>query len=95
MTNIKPSPDNQIMSPSVSQSRILVLRQIIDQARGHVAAIANYALTMMYWHIGERINRVILGNERAEYGMQIVAQVAQRFQAEFGKKGLDEKTLVV
>ncbi|MBO4665203.1 MAG: hypothetical protein J5663_12455 [Bacteroidaceae bacterium] len=41
------------------------LRQIIDEARIHVASTANYELTMMYWHIGERINRDVLGNERA------------------------------
>ena len=52
------------------------LRQIIDEARIHVASTANYELTMMYWHIGERINRDVLGNERATYGKQIVPQVA-------------------
>ena len=31
---------------------------------------------MMYWHIGERINREVLDNQRAEYGKQIVSQVA-------------------
>lgn len=74
MTNINPSQDNQIVSAASSQSLIQDLRQIIDQARGQVAATANYALTMMYWHIGERINRDILENERAGYGKQIVSQ---------------------
>ena len=43
-----------------------------------MAATANYELTMMYWHIGERINREVLGNQRAEYGKQIVAQVVRQ-----------------
>ena len=85
--------NNQIVSPSVSQSLIQDLRQIIEQARGHVAATANYELTMMYWHIGERINREVLDNQRAEYGKQIVAQVARQLQEEFGKKGFDEKSI--
>lgn len=68
----------QIVSPSVSQSLIEDLRQIIEQARGHVAATANYAQTMMYWHIGERINREVLGNQRAEYGKQIVSAVSTK-----------------
>ena len=80
----------QIVSPSVSQSLIQDLRQIINQARGHVAATANYAQTMIYWHIGERINREVLGNQRAEYGKQIVATVARQLQEEFGRKGFDE-----
>ena len=54
------------------------LRQIIDSARSRVAATANYELTAMYWHIGNRINSEVLGNERAEYGKQIVAQVARQ-----------------
>ena len=77
----------------VQQSLIKDLRQIIEQARGHVAATANYELTMMYWHIGERINREVLGNQRAEYGKQIVAQVATQLQIEFGKKGFDVKSI--
>ena len=54
-----------------TQSLMQDLQQIIEQARGRVAASANYTLTMMYWHIGERINREVLGNQRAEYGKQI------------------------
>ena len=77
----------------ISQSLIQDLRQIIEQARGHLAATANYELTMMYWHIGERVNREVLGNQRAEYGKQIVAQVARQLQAEYGKKGFDVKSI--
>ena len=76
-----------------TQSLIQDLRQIIEQARGQVAATANYALTTMYWHIGERINREVLGNKRAEYGKQIVATVARQLQEEFGRKGFDEKSI--
>ena len=83
-----------IINGSLEQlSLIKDLRQIIEQARGHVAATANYELTMMYWHIGERINREVLGNQRAEYGKQIVAQAATQLQAEFGKKGFEERTI--
>jgi len=58
-----------------------------------VAATANYELTAMYWHIGNRINNEVLGNERAEYGKQIVAQVARQLQEEYGAKGFDEKSI--
>ena len=93
MTNIKPSQDNLIVTQAASQSLIQDLRQIIDQSRCHVAATANYALTTMYWHIGERINRDVLGNERAQYGKQIVASVSRQLQAEYGKKGFEERTI--
>ena len=69
------------------------LRQIIDSARSHVAATANYEVTMMNWNIGNRINRDVLNNERAEYGQQIVSQVATQLQEEYGTKGFDEKSI--
>lgn len=47
----------------------------------------------MYWHIGERINRDVLGNQRAEYGKQIVSTVSTQLQEEFGTKGFDEKSI--
>jgi hypothetical protein len=72
--------NNQIVATVSTQSLIQDLRQIIEQARGHVAATANYELTMMYWHIGERINREVLDNQRAEYGKQIVATVSRQFK---------------
>lgn len=50
-------------------------------------------MTLMYWHIGERINREILGGERAAYGKQIVAQLAQTLQSEYGKGSFSEKHL--
>ena len=70
--------NNIILSQTATESLIQDLRQIIEQSRGHVAATANYAQTMMYWHIGERNNREVLGNQRAEYGKQIVAQLARK-----------------
>lgn len=48
---------------------------------------------MMYWHIGERINRDVLGNQRAEYGKQIVASVSRQLQEEYGPKGFDAKNI--
>ena len=85
--------NNQIVAQVATQSLIQDLRQIIEQARGHVAATANYELTMMYWHIGERINREVLDNQRAEYGKQIVATVSRQLQTEFDIRGLDEKNV--
>lgn len=69
------------------------LHSIIDQARQHVASTANYQLTMMYWHIGDRINRELLGNERAAYGKQIVATVSRQLQEGYGGSGFDEKNI--
>ena len=82
-----------INSSIKQQSLIKDLRQIIEQARGHVAATANYALSIMYWQIGKRINTEVLDNKRAEYGKQIVASVARQLREEYGSKGFDEKNI--
>ena len=85
--------NNRIVAPLVSKSLVEDLRQIIEQARGRVASTVNSELTMMYWHIGERINRDVLGNQRAEYGKQIVSTVSTQLQEEYGAKGFDEKNI--
>ncbi len=87
--------DKEIINHVSSEHLSLIkdLRQIIEQARVHVAATANYELTMMYWHIGERINREVLGNQRAEYGKQIVAQVAQQLQLMYGERGFEKSAI--
>lgn len=74
--------DNQLEVQDASSGLINDLRQIIDSARQRVAVTANAELTMMYWHIGERINREVLGNQRAEYGKQIVVTVSRQLRSE-------------
>ena len=69
------------------------LRRIINQARVSVATKANSAIILMYWQLGERINREVLGNKRAAYGQQIVSQVATQLQKEFGKKGFGVRSI--
>lgn len=87
---IKPIVSTDISAMGTVVGNLMAdLRQIIDEARIHVASTANYELTMMYWHIGERINRDVLGNERAAYGKQIVPQVATQLQALYGSKGFE------
>lgn len=86
---------NKMTTNAVETVNVLMfdLRKIVCDARNNVAYIANQELTLMHWRIGERINRDILGNERAEYGKQIVAQVARQLRDNFGGKGFDEKNI--
>ena len=81
------------MSQEKASNLVQDLRQIIEEARSRVAATANHTLTMMYWRIGERINRDVLSNQRAEYGKQIVAQVATQLQEEYGRKGFETRNI--
>lgn len=41
-----------------------------------MAISVNSELTLMYWHIGERINRDVLHDKRAEYGKAIVSTLS-------------------
>ena len=50
--------------------------RLVGEARTFVANTANKTITIMYWKIGESINSVLLDNQRAEYGKQIVSQAA-------------------
>lgn len=76
-----------------SENKVLTdIRSLIEQTRQQVAISVNAGMTMMYWHIGERINREVLGGGRAAYGKQIVATLAKALTAEFGK-GFDVKSL--
>ncbi|MDP2418489.1 MAG: DUF1016 N-terminal domain-containing protein [Hydrogenophaga sp.] len=52
------------------------VRQLIEQARAHVASTANSAQTLLYWWVGERIRREVLGEARANYGEQIVSTLS-------------------
>ncbi len=68
------------------------IRQLIEASKSQVAVTVNSAMTLMYWHIGDRINREVLGGERAAYGKQIVETLALKLTAEYGKR-FDSKSL--
>ena len=61
------------------------LRELISAARHQAAVSVNRALTVLYWRVGDRIRRNILGNERAGYGQRILATLSQVLVAEFGR----------
>ncbi|WP_416137509.1 PDDEXK nuclease domain-containing protein [Halomonas sp. HK25] len=68
------------------------LRELIDGARQRAAVAVNAELTMLYWQLGSRIHREILGQQRAEYGEKIVSALARQLTAEYGR-GFSAKNL--
>ena len=48
------------------------VRHMVKQTREGVARTVNAGMTLLYWRIGKRIQTEVLGNERAEYGKEIV-----------------------
>lgn len=68
------------------------IRQLIDSSRAQLATTVNSALTLLYWHIGRRIQVEVLQGQRAEYGEQIVATLARQLETDYGR-GFSSKNL--
>lgn len=50
-------------------------------------------MSALYWEIGNRIDQDFLKEKRAEYGKQIVSQLVQQLQTEYGSNSFSEKNL--
>ena len=68
-----------------SNALISEVRDLIEQARQHVAQTANSTLTMLYWKVGERIRREVLREGRAEYGEEIVSTLSTQLVRTYGR----------
>lgn len=68
------------------------IRQLVDAARQQTARAVNSTLVVMYWQIGKRIREDVLGNERAEYGKEIVSALSAELTQEYGR-GFDRRNL--
>lgn len=83
----------QDMTPQAPATPLLAdVRQLITAARQRVASAVNAELTLLYWHIGQRISTELLQGQRAEYGKQVMAELARQLTAEFGR-GWSEQQL--
>ncbi|GFO95998.1 hypothetical protein ig2599ANME_0182 [groundwater metagenome] len=68
------------------------IRLLIESAKSHLAQTASTILATLYWNVGKRIKAEILGNERAQYGKEIVSALGRQLTAEYGA-GFSEKSL--
>jgi predicted nuclease of restriction endonuclease-like (RecB) superfamily len=68
------------------------LASIIEQGKRQVAVQVNSVITLVYWKVGNKINTHILENQRAEYGKEVIPQVATRLANAYGKS-FQEKNL--
>jgi hypothetical protein len=65
---------------------------LIEQARSTAISQANFALTLLFWKIGRRVNEEILQNQRADYGKRIVVTLARQLAEKYGRN-FEEKNL--
>jgi predicted nuclease of restriction endonuclease-like (RecB) superfamily len=66
--------------------------RLIDEARDRAVVAVNSEITMLYWHVGERISKNVLQDERAEYGQQVIKGLSQQLSRSYGP-GWGEKQL--
>jgi predicted nuclease of restriction endonuclease-like (RecB) superfamily len=80
--------------PAVNVPAALVhdVQQLIEEARQRTSVAVNAGLTLLYWRVGERIGREVLGGARAPYGEQIIGALAEALQRAYGR-GFAEKSL--
>ena len=69
------------------------IKELIEQSRQHVALTVNFAMTMLYWQIGKRLNEEVKGKDRSEvYGKEIVSTLWRQLYDEYGS-AFSEKNL--
>jgi hypothetical protein len=83
------------LDPKGQESRKLLIeiRTLIEEARRQTAVAVNIGLTLLYWRIGRRIPREVLGSERGAYGEQIVVKVSRQSLAPRQARAVDQRWL--
>jgi predicted nuclease of restriction endonuclease-like (RecB) superfamily len=75
-----------------SKKLLADLRALIGSTRTVVAQAVNVALVLLYWQVGNRTLRDVLGNKRAQYGEQILPTLSAKLVPEYGQ-GFSERNL--
>jgi predicted nuclease of restriction endonuclease-like (RecB) superfamily len=65
---------------------------LIEKTKTQVISHVNSSLTVLFWHVGNRILSHNLQNKRAEYGKQIVVALSRELVEKFGRN-YEEKNL--
>jgi len=68
------------------------IKEILTTARAKAYSAVNFAMVEAYWLIGKQIVEAQAGNERAEYGAQLLKYLSEQLTHDFGK-GFDESNL--
>ena len=78
-------PNNNLISNNKSVELFGDVKQLITTAKQRAAVAINSELTLLYWQIGQRINNEVLGGERADYGKQVISELAKALTVQFGR----------
>lgn len=81
-------PENLISNNNL----YIAISSVLQKARQTAYRAINFTMVTAYWEIGRLITEDELKWERAEYGKQVLKNLAERLTNEFGK-GFDEREL--
>jgi len=81
--------DNKINTENQIYGQI---KEILINARERAYSAVNFAMVEAYWLIGKQIVEAQDGNERAEYGTQLLKFLSEQLTHDFGK-GFEEREL--
>ncbi|TNH02331.1 DUF1016 domain-containing protein [Testudinibacter sp. TR-2022] len=77
--------NNLLISLEKSQTFVNEISELIQSSKQRAAVAVNAELTLLYWHIGQRIQQQVLQGERAKYGQEILAVLSKHLTVQFGK----------
>lgn len=66
------------------QDLLLDLISLIEKTKSNIISYANSSLTILFWHVGNRVLTQTLQNKRANYGKQIVVTLSRELVERFG-----------
>jgi predicted nuclease of restriction endonuclease-like (RecB) superfamily len=72
-------------NPEPADALLWDLRSLIESTRIRVAAGINAEMVLLYWDIGERIRKEILGEDRAAYGEQVIDMLSDQLSTQYGR----------
>jgi predicted nuclease of restriction endonuclease-like (RecB) superfamily len=84
--------DNSILAQNNENQIYGQIREILTTARAKAYSAVNFAMGEAYWQIGKQIVESQAGNERAEYGTQLLKYLSEQLTRDFGK-GFEEREL--
>jgi len=72
------------LQKSEYQELLSDLITLIEKTKSNVISYANSSLTILFWHVGNRVLTQTLQNKRADYGKQIVVTLSRELVEKFG-----------
>lgn len=81
---VKPNSERDLATTGAIGGLTADIRSLIEAVRLRVARTVNAELVLLYWRIGDRIRREVLGETRARYGEEIVSTLSRQLNADYG-----------